>query len=75
MWAHQIKTPIAAMRLLLQEQDIPEFRELSAELFQIEQYVEMILKTSPVTADSSDDGGYNEITADRPFPDWNLPVS
>ncbi|MBP0982806.1 MAG: sensor histidine kinase [Oscillospiraceae bacterium] len=43
MWAHQIKTPIAAMRLSLAEQDTPESRELSEELMRIEQYVEMVL--------------------------------
>ncbi len=54
MWAHQIKTPIAAMRLLLQEQDTAEFRELSAELFQVEQYVEMILTYMRLDSPSHD---------------------
>ena len=40
----QIKTPIAAMSLLLQEEDTPENGELSMELFRIEQYVEMVLQ-------------------------------
>lgn len=40
LWAHQIKTPIAAMRLLLQEESRPE---LEGELLKIEQYVEMVL--------------------------------
>lgn len=43
MWAHQIKTPIASMRLSLAEQDTAEGRELSEELVRIEQYVEMVL--------------------------------
>lgn len=44
IWAHQIKTPIAAMRLILQtEPDSPAMREISDELFKIEQYVEMVL--------------------------------
>ena len=44
IWAHQIKTPIAAMRLILQtEPDTPAMREISDELFKIEQYVEMVL--------------------------------
>ena len=43
MWAHQIKTPIAAMRLSLAEQDSPESRALSDELTRVEQYVEMVL--------------------------------
>ena len=33
LWAHQIKTPIAAMGLLLQDDDTDRGRELSAELF------------------------------------------
>lgn len=40
LWAHQIKTPIAAMHLLLQEAPRPE---LEGELLKIEQYVEMVL--------------------------------
>ena len=43
MWAHQIKTPIAAMRLSLAEQDSTESRSLAEELTRIEQYVEMVL--------------------------------
>lgn len=43
MWMHQIKTPIAAMRLMLQSKDTKENRALAAELFRIEQYVEMAL--------------------------------
>ena len=44
LWVHQIKTPIAAMSLLLQEEETPENSELSMELFRIEQYVEMVLQ-------------------------------
>ena len=43
IWAHQIKTPIASMRLRLQNEDSPSARQLTAELFRIEQYVEMAL--------------------------------
>lgn len=46
LWVHQIKTPIAAMRILLQaaEEILFEKRtELEMELFKIEQYVEMAL--------------------------------
>lgn len=43
LWVHQIKTPIAAMRLLLQSGSCAEAPELSSELFKIEQYVEMVL--------------------------------
>ena len=41
MWTHQIKTPIAAMHLLLQEEETPVSKELQGELFQVEQYVQM----------------------------------
>lgn len=40
LWAHQIKTPIAAMRLLLSDKEESECEE---ELFKIEQYVEIVL--------------------------------
>lgn len=43
VWAHQIKTPIAAMKLVLQNEDTALSRRLSSELFRIEQYVEMVL--------------------------------
>lgn len=43
MWVHQIKTPIAVMRMYLQGEDTRENRELLAELFRVEQYVEMVL--------------------------------
>jgi hypothetical protein len=42
-WVHQIKTPIAVMRMQLQGEDTEENRALLAELFLIEQYVEMVL--------------------------------
>lgn len=56
MWAHQIKTPIAAMRLLLQSgpperREQPErqqLKEMSGELleqlFKVEQYVDMVMQ-------------------------------
>lgn len=53
LWAHQVKTPIAAMNLLLQSGEVKQ-RELSAELFKIEQYVEMVLgylRTEQMTSD------------------------
>ena len=44
MWAHQIKTPIAAMRILVQSgMDREENEENQMELFKTEQYVEMVL--------------------------------
>lgn len=41
-WVHQIKIPISVMKLRLND-DTEECRALSAELFRIEQYVEMVL--------------------------------
>ena len=54
LWAHQIKTPIAAMRLLLQTGDSPENDELEEQLFKIEQYVEMVLQYIRSDSISSD---------------------
>lgn len=54
VWAHQIKTPISAMQILLQSDDTPQNRELSAELFLIEQYASMalgFLRLDSVTTD------------------------
>lgn len=42
-WVHQIKTPIAAMRLTLEGLDGKEALALSTDLSRIEQYVEMVL--------------------------------
>ena len=42
-WVHQIKTPIAAMGLVLQQEDTEDSRRLSEELQRIEQYVDMVL--------------------------------
>lgn len=54
MWAHQIKTPIAAMSLALQELDTEESRELSENLRKIEQYVEMALCYVRLDSETSD---------------------
>lgn len=42
-WVHQIKTPIASMHLLLENEDSPFGRSVEAELQRIEQYAEMVL--------------------------------
>lgn len=71
MWVHQIKTPIAAMHLLLQtdlntadesDESAEEIyfrvgelkKELSNELFQIEQYTEMALQYQRVQSETND---------------------
>lgn len=54
IWSHQIKTPIAAIHLLMdtgQGEISPEFRE---ELMKIEQYVEMLLFYLRLDSDYSD---------------------
>ena len=55
MWAHQIKTPIFALRLLLNEN--PEQNKAAlAELFKVEEYVEMVLgylRTENISSDLS----------------------
>lgn len=43
LWAHQIKTPISALRLLLQVSESNDHEEIKEELFEIEKYVEMLL--------------------------------
>lgn len=54
MWAHQIKTPIASMHLILQKQDTEDSRRLRMELMRVEQYVEMVLCFLRLDSDSTD---------------------
>lgn len=54
LWAHQIKTPIAAMRLTLQSGEMSQSRELSEDLQRIEQYVEMVLCYLRLDSESKD---------------------
>lgn len=54
IWAHQIKTPIASMRLNLQKEDSEFSRKISEDLFRIEQYVEMVLMFLRLDSDSTD---------------------
>lgn len=54
VWAHQIKTPIAAMRLALQNEDTPLSRRLMGEVGRVEQYVQMALTYLRLGSDSSD---------------------
>ena len=54
MWAHQIKTPIASMRLILGGEDSELSRKASAELFRIEQYVDMVLAFLRLGSDTTD---------------------
>ncbi len=54
IWAHQIKTPIASMRLNLQNEDSVLSRTVQEDLFRIEQYVEMVLTYLRLDGGSSD---------------------
>lgn len=54
MWVHQIKTPIAAMGLILQGNDSQESRELTENLQRIEQYADMVLCYLRLDSDSTD---------------------
>lgn len=63
MWAHQIKMPIFALRLLLQESP-EENKEKLSELFKIEQYVEMVLGYLR-TEDMSSDLKLSRCSLDR----------
>lgn len=54
LWVHQIKTPIAAMRLLLADEGKQNSGAIQAELFKTEQYVDMVLQYVRLNSDSSD---------------------
>ena len=53
-WVHQIKTPVSVMSMILQSKDTDEYRQLSSELFRIEQYIDMILCYFRLDSSSSD---------------------
>ncbi len=54
VWAHQIKTPIASMRLQIQSVDSDLARRLDGDLNRIEAYVEMVLTFLRLDSDSTD---------------------
>lgn len=54
LWVHQIKTPIASMRLQLQNEDTELARKLLTDLNRIEQYVGMVLAYLRLDSDSTD---------------------
>ena len=53
-WTHQMKTPIAAMQLNLQAEDMPENHMLLEDLQRIEQNLEMVLCYLRLDSDSTD---------------------
>ncbi len=54
VWVHQIKTPIASMRLLLQNEDSALSRKLSTDLSKIERYVQMVMVYLRINSDNTD---------------------
>lgn len=68
MWVHQIKTPLAAMHVLLQSyseehpQDVNYSKNMRIELFKVEQYVEMVLTFLRM----------EEMSADLAFEEYSL---
>lgn len=54
VWAHQIKTPISAMKLTLQNEDSELSRRLSIDLFRTQQYVDMVLAFLRLGSSSTD---------------------
>jgi len=54
VWVHQIKTPIASMRLSLRKEDSEASRRLRNDLNRIEGYVNMVLTFLRLDSDSTD---------------------
>ena len=54
LWTHQIKVPISAMKLLLQDRPDAASATLLCELFKVEQYADMALNYARMNASSTD---------------------
>ncbi len=54
VWAHQIKTPIASIKLALENEDSELARRLSADLVRTQQYVEMAMTFLRLDSESTD---------------------
>ncbi len=54
LWVHQIKTPIASMRLNLEAEDTRLSQRLKSDLLHMEQYVEMVLTYFKMGPESTD---------------------
>lgn len=54
VWAHQIKTPISSMKLMLNCEDSSLSRRLKTELFRTQQYVDMVLAFLRLGSESTD---------------------
>ena len=53
LWVHQIKTPMAVMKLYLGTES-PEHRAMGTELFRMEQYVDMVLQYLRLSSGEND---------------------
>lgn len=65
-WVHQIKSPIASMKLLLESDDSSRANLLKSELLRIEQYVSMVLVYLRLDSPDSD-YVFKRIDLDRVF--------
>lgn len=54
MWVHQIKTPISALYLVIDQQQNEQSLSMKTELFKIEQYVDMVLQYLKLESETSD---------------------
>ena len=54
MWTHQIKTPIQALRLLVNDYNEDNVDEIYHQIFSIEQYVEMVINYNKIDSISND---------------------
>ena len=54
LWAHQIKTPIAAMELVLRQDTSPQAEVLKQELFKVQRYAELALQYNKLQDLASD---------------------
>lgn len=53
MWTHQNKLPIAALKLLLQEEQ-PDIREMRSQVLRLEQYTQMVLAATRLESPETD---------------------
>ncbi len=54
VWAHQIKTPLAAMKLILQDYDTPLSRSLDIEVKKVEAYADMVMTYLRLDSEKTD---------------------
>lgn len=64
VWVHQVKTPIASMRLHLEGEDSKASRQISSDLLHIEQYVEMVLTYLRMGSETTD-YVFHEVEIDK----------